>query len=434
MELIRFYFGSSGALLSRLFVPPLSKDKLFTSMTIHPKTGVMNLCLAEGIPAASKEDVARIAGCKEAWQAAQAIIPSMQRAAMLRVDPHPQSSFPFEGTTTLCATGKWLSLGDQAEQTFLVFHLNSCSHEFPYSKLFFTQDGASGDMARLPAPPQASAQAPNKVTRSKAADGYGLVDQNPSTALQAIERAVPRRRRFTDLDEKPTRRGRKFTRRRPVVTTSASVPDTSNLADGAPVGSRTRVRCVELVEVTDTRDWVPPAFLGPVIAAIESIPDIDCTLLTGSDDDGWTVPLLLLFDDDGVIANELMIYRGGHALPRRVAAFRLGLRGAFLVLVVVEDSQFVPLLYPLGKGHSDDPWPFVELAAADYLERANANPKLEDSAVQPGEPVTSSWIASWLLGELLASQRIKAVDKPQRGVALIISWVKARLFSLLGIG
>jgi hypothetical protein len=38
MELIRFYFGSSGALLSRLFVPPLSKDKLFTSMTIHPKT------------------------------------------------------------------------------------------------------------------------------------------------------------------------------------------------------------------------------------------------------------------------------------------------------------------------------------------------------------------------------------------------------------
>lgn len=61
MELVRFYFGSSSELISRLFAPPLTRSKLHHKSFLTQK-GFMSLELAERIPRASADDIARIAG------------------------------------------------------------------------------------------------------------------------------------------------------------------------------------------------------------------------------------------------------------------------------------------------------------------------------------------------------------------------------------
>jgi len=66
MEMIRFYFGSSSELLSRLFTPPLTKDQLFKYVKrSNPKQLVV--ALADRMPRSSAEDIARIAASQKAW-------------------------------------------------------------------------------------------------------------------------------------------------------------------------------------------------------------------------------------------------------------------------------------------------------------------------------------------------------------------------------
>ena len=62
MELIRFYFGSSSELLNRLFSPQLRKEHLYTGTPAIDRHNRMTLQLADRIPRASAEDIARIAG------------------------------------------------------------------------------------------------------------------------------------------------------------------------------------------------------------------------------------------------------------------------------------------------------------------------------------------------------------------------------------
>lgn len=116
MELIRFYFGSSSALLSRLFDPPMRKENLFSNLAFNSKTKWMKFDLAEGFPRASVGDIARIAGSHTAWMAALRVLTSCMKASTAGQDIYPQAIFPFEGLTDLTATGKWLSLGGRAGQ------------------------------------------------------------------------------------------------------------------------------------------------------------------------------------------------------------------------------------------------------------------------------------------------------------------------------
>lgn len=108
MEMARFYFGSSSELLARLFAPPLTKDKLFSKVSKDFRARMV-LDLAERMPKASAEDVARIAGSDVAWRAAALISVSCLKASTAGRDVYPQAVFPFEGTTSLQAVGKWLT-------------------------------------------------------------------------------------------------------------------------------------------------------------------------------------------------------------------------------------------------------------------------------------------------------------------------------------
>lgn len=135
MELIRFYFGSSSSLLSKLFLPPLNRDKLYSEGKFSKGSGHLKIELAAGIPGASAADVGRIFVDEAAWRTAVHVGASLLKASTAGLPAYPQAFFPFEGESDLVAAGKWLSFGDKPHATFLVYSLRSCSHPFPFKSL-----------------------------------------------------------------------------------------------------------------------------------------------------------------------------------------------------------------------------------------------------------------------------------------------------------
>ncbi len=137
IELIRFYFGSSGKLIQRLFAAPLRQETLWTSKRFNPANRHLHLVLASGLPGASATDIGRAAESQYAWRAAAGIHASCQKAAAQRQQVYPYTGFPFEGTTNLTASGIWLPFGDRESATFLVYRIRSCSHPFPFDSLSY---------------------------------------------------------------------------------------------------------------------------------------------------------------------------------------------------------------------------------------------------------------------------------------------------------
>lgn len=136
-EIIRFYFGSSGNLLQRLFTAPLTANALWTNKRFNPVNRHLHLTLADRLSGVSAADIGRIAESKFAWRAAAGIFTSCQKATAQRLPAHPYTGFPFEGVTDLAASGIWLPFGDNENETFIAYRLRSCSHPFPFRSLSY---------------------------------------------------------------------------------------------------------------------------------------------------------------------------------------------------------------------------------------------------------------------------------------------------------
>lgn len=134
MELVRFYFGASGALLKLLFSGALGLDELYSNAFCHPTTGVANVTLGKGLPYQAGVTVARIAFNDRAKRAATWIAKSGVAATANKERYYPKTSFPFEGVTDLTARGRWLGTGET--RAFLVEQLLECTHPFPFKALF----------------------------------------------------------------------------------------------------------------------------------------------------------------------------------------------------------------------------------------------------------------------------------------------------------
>jgi hypothetical protein len=135
MELVRFYFGTSGALLGNIFSGAFAKHRLYTYAYRNPHSGVARLTLAPGIHGIAASTVARIAFDVIARRQFNSIVNTGVSASVSGRPWYPRMGFPFEGETDLTCEGVWLDLGD--ERTFVVSRLLSCSHPFPFSKLFY---------------------------------------------------------------------------------------------------------------------------------------------------------------------------------------------------------------------------------------------------------------------------------------------------------
>ncbi len=151
MELVRFYFGSSSTLLTKLFLPPLIRESLFTSAFIDPGSRMLRIDLADKIPGTSAADIGRCSMDLIAAHAAKVVGNSCLRASIVGDPIYPLAFFPFEGMTSLIASGRWLSYGGVPKSTFLVYNLRSCSHPFPFRSLQYTTRGIQP--RTKPAPP-----------------------------------------------------------------------------------------------------------------------------------------------------------------------------------------------------------------------------------------------------------------------------------------
>lgn len=318
MELALFYFGSSSELLARLFLPPFDSNALYTKAQIAQPGGGAEIDLADGVPRESAPDVARIALDTRARHAAAGIGASLLRPVPEGVDDlYPQCVFPFEGVTTIEASGKWLSLGSQHQATFMVYRLRSCSHPFPFRALKFRNAGAKRRRSATdPSAPNGHAE-PQRRFGAPDAKTASLRERDASNALAPRPRHLVREIKFPDLRNKPIWSEAAVKAQAPAPIGTPDATQVAAVAVGSP-GSSERVRPISLVEALGRPDG-PPNFLKPAIERLARLKRLKATVLTASLEDGWTVPVPYKPDGDGEISPRAFTADGSRL--RRVAAF-----------------------------------------------------------------------------------------------------------------
>lgn len=147
-ELLRFYFGASGALVSRLLSGPLTARTLYSSARYDPGRDVHWLDLARGMHSTGAVTIARIALERRAASAARWISNS-GTAALVNGEPYyPKTNFPFAGATNLTVQGRWLGPG---REVLFVERIVSCSHPFPFRTLHYSVPDSPVRLAPHPA-------------------------------------------------------------------------------------------------------------------------------------------------------------------------------------------------------------------------------------------------------------------------------------------
>lgn len=223
-ELLRFYFGASGALVSRLLSGPLTARALYSSARYDPERDVHWLDLARGMHWTGAVTIARIALAQRAASAARWISNS-GTAALVNGEPYyPKTNFPFAGVTNLTVQGRWL--GPEREVLF-VERIVSCSHPFPFRTLHYSVPDGSVKTARYPV---CSSSCTSKTTSARVEIREGA--RGPSNICPVIHLPEHTDVAFPDLTQKLMRRVRTrtgFARAMP----SHGILDNAVLVDGS---------------------------------------------------------------------------------------------------------------------------------------------------------------------------------------------------------
>jgi hypothetical protein len=204
-ELIRFYFGSSGGLLRRLFSANFEAHRLATRESFV--SGQLSIGLPHDISAASAHDVARILLSPEASQAATQIGRSLVAGTVASHGKEPvyaQTRFPFSGGTTLRVRGLELQ-GPDWFKRFLVQEILSCEAPFPFQSVRYScttkVKPAQGSASEQGA---AAASKPSVISSRGKPTQIGNADPSNTAAPRTVY--VGRDLRFPDLLHKPARR------------------------------------------------------------------------------------------------------------------------------------------------------------------------------------------------------------------------------------
>lgn len=397
MELIRFYFGSSAPLIAALFKPPLERNCLFNRVNVTHRTGHMFLDLAVGMPRASSEDIARIAGNPHAWTAARHVGDSCMAASIQGEDVHPKARFPLRGRTDLKTHGQWFSRGDMPRMIFLVNRIVACSHPFPFKSLTANLDRLSKGAKNAFADPGASdGNAPG--ARGKFPKQPRLVEQDGSSGLTPHSYAYARDRYFPDLDHKFVGTQRPLPAGGPSRPGHQSDP-VSDLALGS-TGTADRRREAILVEALE-RSKVP-AFLKAAIEACLQLAGVKVQLLTGDLDHTSTLPVEMLADEDGVIDDALWTEDNGNSRPRQFGALGVSDKAHRLILVFIESDPLYPLVYRPETDNEDETHAAMVRATKDFLGilrgdgLATLSVPIEDLHDESAVTAIRDWVAGLL--------------------------------------
>lgn len=203
MELIRFYFGSSGSLLRRLFSANFEPNVLAERCSMDERRKA-SLILADDIAGASAQDVARILLNEHAGAAARLISRSLVAGrAGGRADEkvYARTAFPFSGQADLTVEGVDL-LVSNGPPRFLVQRLVQCRARFPFSALEYVAASRRSGTSHLRAS-EAGANGSNAPRRSvQARRPAGTVESREPRSASTRQMRTDSRGRFPDLDSK----------------------------------------------------------------------------------------------------------------------------------------------------------------------------------------------------------------------------------------
>lgn len=380
IELIRFYFGSSSNLLTKLFLPPLVRDTLYSKPHFDKSSGRLTLQLAAGISGVSAADIGRMHMDPHAWRSAVHVGASLLKGTVSGQGAFPQSYFPFEGQTDLVTSGKWLSFQDNPRATFIVYYLRSCSHPFPFRSLRYDVKD------RTPSPVRKNSQKQiefeTRIARKSAGDSQNqqLIETDASNKLVNQRRPAYGSARFPDLTLKTVWKNR-------IVLESSANPafdgirpsDIQHSAVGSP-GSEQRTRPIDFeIRAKQKYDFPVPDFLREIVDELESLEGFNIQLLTDSEEDGWTIPITVLVSEDGEIDASLFIEMGKNRLrERRMTIFLVECETEYVNIVAIESSPVHMKLYLPSDNNEKDLLHTMFCAAADFISRRD--PKTENIA------------------------------------------------------
>ena len=378
MELIRFYFGSSSNLLTKLFLPPLARDTLYCKPHFDKSSGRLSLQLAAGISGVSAADIGRMHMDPLAWRTAVHVGTSLLKGSVSGQGAYPQCYFPFEGQTDLIVSGKWLSFQDDPRATFIAYSLRSCSHPFPFRSLQYDVKNSSPPSVRKSGREQNESGA--CIARKSACDSSDqqLTETDASNKLAKQQRPAWGSARFPDLTLKTIWKNQILSEPSANNTFDGTQPsDIQHSAVGNP-GSEQRARPIDFeIRAKQKSEFPVPEFLREIVDELESLDDFHIQLLTDSEQDGWTIPITVLVNEDGEIDASLFIEMGENRLrERRVAVFSVIYEMECVKIVAIESSPTHMKLYLPSKDDETDLQETLACAAADFVSRAE--PKKEN--------------------------------------------------------
>ncbi|MFZ3084277.1 hypothetical protein [Rhodoferax ferrireducens] len=375
MELVRFYFGSSSSLITKLFLPPLARDSLYENATLNTKSGRLVLALAEKMSGASAADIGRLHLEPAAWRAAAHVGASILKASVANHAVYPQALFPFEGKSTLVASGKWLSFADQPQATFLVYNLRSCAHPFPFRSLRYEAKGGRPK----PPPPEggaANSNANQTLASAKDAKDQLIAEHDPSNNLAPRTRSFQVEPRFPDLIPKSIWKSKSISLEDQAARRKSKAAPVESAALGEP-GSERRTRPMDLALLATSEFWksqLIPEFLRDTVFQLRFLQGITVELLTESGHDGWTVPISILSDEDGEINSQLFITEpGGSSRLRRASVFAFERDNDHVCAVVIESDPIHVKFYPTTGQDSNEVWETLRCAAVDFLKGSDSD-------------------------------------------------------------
>lgn len=205
IEVIRFYFGSSGRLIKSLFSSRFAPDDLCISHRLSH--GDATVELAPDVPRSSGVDIARIVFSEEALRAARSVGRSLVAASSDqrggRQSSYARVELPYSGTAALKVRGLSLTAGD-GQPRFLVTEILACSARFPWTNLNViaslqgkgTVQSADGGESEA----EVSKPAPSIARRVPG----NAIDPREASAKSGLRfQGYARGMRFTDLWNKP---------------------------------------------------------------------------------------------------------------------------------------------------------------------------------------------------------------------------------------
>ncbi|MBR7777942.1 hypothetical protein [Undibacterium rugosum] len=380
MELIRFYFGSSSNLLTKLFLPPLVRDMLYSKPHFDKASGRLTLQLAVGISGVSAADIGRMHMDPHAWRAALHVGTSLLKGSVSGQGPYPQAYFPFEGQTDLIASGKWLSFQYDPRATFIVYSLRSCSYPFPFRSLRYDVKDRSQSPVKKNDQKQNEPEA--RIARKSAGDSPNqqLTETDASNNLAKQQQPAWGSARFPDLTLKTIWKNRTLSEPSANNAFDGTQPsDIQHSAVGDP-GSERRVRPIDFeIRAKQKSEFPVPEFLCEIVGELEALDGFNIQLLTDSEQDGWTIPINVLVSEDGEIDARLFIEMGENQLrERRVTVFTVEYEAECIKIVAIESSPTHMKLYLPSNDDETDLLKTLSCSATDFISRPE--PKSEDIA------------------------------------------------------